>query len=208
MRLELFYDVISPWSYLCFEALQRYQQAWNLELVLRPAFLAGVFAATNNSPPISVPARAVYLLQDLARSSRQFNVPLQFPTGFPGNTIAAMRLLTHVAHAHPSQHEALARGLWQAYWQNDRDLGSTSVLEAVCRDVGVDPACVALSSSPEVKAALRAATDEAVARGAFGFPAMFVQGDNGEELYFGSDRLSLLASEHHLPWHGPQGPHT
>lgn len=206
MRLELFYDVVSPWSYLCFEVLTRYRQAWALELVLRPAFLAGVFAATNNAPPISVPARAVYLLQDLARSSRQFDVPLQFPTGFPGNTIAAMRLLTHVAHAWPQQHEALARGLWQAYWQHDRDLSSTAVLQAVCADVGVDAGCVALSSSPEVKAALRAATDEAVARGAFGFPAMFVPGERGDELYFGSDRLSLLASEHQLRWDGPRGP--
>jgi 2-hydroxychromene-2-carboxylate isomerase len=205
MRLELFYDVVSPWSYLCFEALKRYEQPWHLELVLRPAFLAGVFAATNNAPPISVPARAVYLLHDLARSSRQFHVPLQFPTGFPGNTIAAMRLLTHVAHTAPAQHEQLARALWQAYWQHDRNIADVAVLEAACVEAGLDASALALSSSAEVKAMLRAATDEAVARGAFGFPAMFVAGEHGDELYFGSDRLSQLASEHDLPWSGPAG---
>ena len=204
MRLELFYDVISPWSYLAYETLHRYRHAWDLELVLRPAFLAGVLSATGNAPPISVPARAVYLLQDLARSSRYFEVPLQFPTGFPGNTIAAMRLLTLVAEEQPRHHEDLARALWRAYWSDDVDIADVGNLKAACVGVGIDDALVDRAGDADNKARLRGATEEAVARGAFGFPAMFVGNDDGgEDLYFGSDRLALLAFERGLPWHGP-----
>ncbi|MDP9046180.1 MAG: DsbA family protein, partial [Pseudomonadota bacterium] len=41
------------------------------------------------------------------------------------------------------------------------------------------------ANDPPIKAALRAATDEAVARGVFGAPTMFVAND----MFFGQDRL-------------------
>ena len=204
MRLELFYDVISPWSFLAFETLCRYRHAWDLDLVLRPAFLGGVFAATGNTPPAGLPSRAVYLLQDLARSSRQFEVPLAFPSAFPGNTIVPMRVLSLVAEEQPRHHEDLARALWQRYWSDDIDITQPELLRAACVDIGLGTDLIERSADADNKARLRAATEEAVARGAFGFPAMFVENTDGsDDLYFGSDRLSLMAFERGLPWSGP-----
>ncbi|XP_076826683.1 glutathione S-transferase kappa 1-like isoform X2 [Brachyhypopomus gauderio] len=40
--IELFYDVVSPYSWLGFEVLCRYRSVWNIDLKLRPAFLGGV----------------------------------------------------------------------------------------------------------------------------------------------------------------------
>jgi len=39
---------------------------------------------------------------------------------------------------------------------------------------------------------LRANTDEAIARGAFGSPSIFVPFGEGERLYFGNDQLPLV----------------
>lgn len=204
MRLELFYDIVSPWSYLCFEALSRMREAWQLELVMRPAFLGGVMKATGNTPPASLPARGVYLMRDLARSSRYFDVPLAFPSEFPTNTIVPMRLLCLVRRDDPAHLEPLSRALWQRYWGQEGSVSSVDDVRAVCVDVGVDPALCERLQDDDVKQLLRDATDEAVARGAFGFPAMFVRDDDGEEqMYFGSDRLPLLAFDFDLPWQGP-----
>ncbi|XP_044535541.1 glutathione S-transferase kappa 1 isoform X1 [Gracilinanus agilis] len=41
-KLELFYDVLSPYSWLGFELLCRYQNIWNINLQLRPSFIAGI----------------------------------------------------------------------------------------------------------------------------------------------------------------------
>jgi glutathione S-transferase kappa 1 len=207
MRLELFYDTVSPWSYLAFETLCRYRKAWDLDLVMRPAFLGGVMKATGNVPPASLPARGVYLLRDLARSSRYFDVPLKFPDDFPTNTIAAMRLLTLIAAEQPEKHEALARALWQRYWGEGQDVRADSGLIAACAAADVDVAAIERSANDDNKGRLREATDEAVARGAFGFPAIFVtDADGDEQMYFGSDRFSLMAHELGLAWHGPRGP--
>uniref|UniRef100_A0A8C0Q564 Glutathione S-transferase kappa 1 n=2 Tax=Canis lupus familiaris TaxID=9615 RepID=A0A8C0Q564_CANLF len=40
--LELFYDVLSPYSWLGFEVLCRYKNIWNINLQLRPSLIAGI----------------------------------------------------------------------------------------------------------------------------------------------------------------------
>lgn len=54
LLVELYYDVISPFSYLCFEALCRYRRLWNMELALKPFFLGGIMRETGNMPPAMV----------------------------------------------------------------------------------------------------------------------------------------------------------
>jgi len=49
-------------------------------------------------------------------------------------------------------------------------------------------ALLALSQDAEVKAALKAATDEAVARGVFGAPTFFA----GDQMFWGQDRIDFL----------------
>lgn len=204
MRLEFFYDIVSPWSYLAFEALVRRRADWNLELVMRPAFLGGVMKATGNAPPASLPARGVYLMHDLARGSRYFDVALGFPSEFPANTIKIMRWLTLIGQQQPALHEAAARAAWQRHWGEGHTISTIDDVKAVSDTISADPALLTRLDDDDVKAALRAATEEAVARGSFGFPSMFVRDADGDELhFFGSDRLSVLAHELGLPWDGP-----
>ena len=57
-------------------------------------------------------------------------------------------------------------------------------------EVGLDAhGLLARIGTPELKARLRALTDELIARGGFGSPTMFVGGD---DMYFGNDRLPLV----------------
>ena len=49
-------------------------------------------------------------------------------------------------------------------------------------------ALLALAAEPEVKARLKAVTEEAVARGVFGAPTFFV----GEQMFWGQDRLDFV----------------
>ncbi|PZN94436.1 MAG: 2-hydroxychromene-2-carboxylate isomerase, partial [Alphaproteobacteria bacterium] len=59
-----------------------------------------------------------------------------------------------------------------------------------CRAGGLDPPpTLAAADSPELKARLRANTDEIIARGGFGTPTFYVGGD---DMYFGQDRIGLV----------------
>ena len=80
--------------------------------------------------------------------------------------------------------------VFEAYWGDDLDISQDSVLEQACVRVGVEPAdFFAGIARPEVKDQLRANTDEVMARGGFGSPTIFVDGD---DMYFGNDRLPLI----------------
>jgi 2-hydroxychromene-2-carboxylate isomerase len=52
-----------------------------------------------------------------------------------------------------------------------------------------DATATALKANDEVKAQLKANTDEVIARGGFGSPTFFV---GGSDMYFGNDRLPLV----------------
>jgi 2-hydroxychromene-2-carboxylate isomerase len=59
----------------------------------------------------------------------------------------------------------------------------------VLGEAGFDPAQVlALANAQEVKDRLRAQTEEAVRRGVFGAPTMFV----GDQMFWGQDRLDFV----------------
>jgi 2-hydroxychromene-2-carboxylate isomerase len=85
---------------------------------------------------------------------------------------------------------AFARAAFECYWGEDQDLSQDAVLQEICERAGVDAtALLAGISTQAVKDKLRANTDEAIRRGAFGSPTLFVDRD---DMYFGSDRLHLV----------------
>ncbi|XP_028833996.1 glutathione S-transferase kappa 1-like isoform X2 [Denticeps clupeoides] len=46
--VELFYDVLSPYSWLGFEVLCRYRNVWNIDLRLRPTLLSGIMQGSGS----------------------------------------------------------------------------------------------------------------------------------------------------------------
>jgi glutathione S-transferase kappa 1 len=209
-RIELFYDVVSPYSRLALVVLERYVGSrWpDVELVMRPAFLGGVMKAVGNVPPATLPQRAPYLMRDLGRLTGYVGVSLVIPEDFPGNTLSAMRFLTVVAAERPDLHARAAHALFERHWGEGKSVASTDAILAALDAAGlprsdVEP-LLARVGDADVKERLKQATDEVVARGAFGFPAMFTTIDGNDEMFFGHDRISLLAHEMKLTWLGPR----
>ena len=98
---------------------------------------------------------------------------------------AVVGVQTHAADRLP----AFLAAVFTAIWVDGLNAGDPGVASKLLIDAGFDPAQVfAWAAEPEVKASLRATTDEAVARGVFGAPTMFV----GGEMFFGQDRLDFV----------------
>lgn len=190
--LELFWDVVSPYTYLAVTQIDKLRQATGAKVKLRPFLLGGVFKNTGNVAPAALPAKATYLRQDLARWAKLYDVPLRLPPNevpFPINGLLPMRAA--IAAERDGGGEALCRALFRAYWVNGHDVSDPATLVSVAHSEGMDgDSLLALTQNQAIKDALRANTDEAVARGAFGAPAMFID----EQHYWGNDRLPLIES--------------
>jgi 2-hydroxychromene-2-carboxylate isomerase len=182
-KLEFFYDYVSPYSYLADTQLDRL----GAEIVYRPMLLGGVMKATGNSPPKSVPAKGNYLDRDLKRWVERYGVPFHWNSVFPQNTVKALRIA--IVAQHQGWFEAVHPRLFSAAWIENLDLSDDAVLASIIEAAGQDPVTVLEEIvGDEVKAELRANSDEAVARGVFGAPTFFV----GEEMFFGNDRLDFV----------------
>ena len=187
--VEFFFDFGSPASYLAWTQLPQLCAAHGATLVYRPMLLGGVFQATGNASPVTVPAKGAYTFRDFSRFARRYGVPLNFNPNFPINTLTLMRAATGVQLHMPERFEAFVAVVYTALWVDALNLGDPAVVGEVLTRGGFDPqAILALTAQQDVKDVLKATTEEAVRRGVFGAPSMFV----GDELFFGQDRLDFV----------------
>lgn len=180
MQLELFYDVASPYSYLASTQVEAIASDVGASVRWLPLLLGAVFQAVGSTTPASVPARRSYLLTDLQRWADYYGVPFAMSPFFLTSSLRPMRVLAGAPEADVAE---LTHRLFHALWVDGLDLREPSVLVDV---VGAQAA--ARAEEDVAKATLRANTDEAIARGAFGAPTYFVR----DAMYFGNDRLPFV----------------
>lgn len=189
MELDFYFDVGSPAAYLAHCRLKQLSAAHDaLQVRYRPMLLGGVFKATGGASPVTVAAKGRYMLeQDLPRYAARYGVPLNFNPRFPLNTLTPMRGV-FAARALGCE-AAYTDTLFEAMWVGARDIDDPIELARVLEEAGLDAGAIAEGwSDPQVKAGLLDATAEAVARGVFGAPTLFL----GSEMFFGQDRLSFV----------------
>lgn len=185
--IEFFWDAASPFTYLASTQIEAIAADCHVAIDWRPFYLGAVFKASGNQAPANVPAKGRYLFRDLQYWARFYAVPLTFPSNFPANTLQAGRtaiVATNLGHG-----ARFARNLMHAHWAKGKDISDPEVLANVLAASGMDPDQVAGEArQPSIKEQFMANTNEAVARGAFGAPTMFVE----DAMFFGNDRLELL----------------
>ena len=187
--IEFFFDFGSPTTYLAHTQLPRLAAQTGATLVYKPMLLGGVFKATGNASPVSVPAKGAWMGQDITRWAKRYGVPFSFNRAFPINTLALMRGAAGLQLKQPALFMPYVDAVFNARWAQPRDMGQPAEIAAVLAPLGISAdAFMALVGEPEVKAALAATTDEAVARGVFGAPTCFV----GDAMFFGQDRLDFV----------------
>ncbi|MCL5041840.1 MAG: 2-hydroxychromene-2-carboxylate isomerase [Gammaproteobacteria bacterium] len=186
--LEFFFDVGSPASYLAWTQLPALAAKYEAQLVYRPMLLGAVFQATGNSSPATVPAKGAYSRQDFQRFAKRYGVTLNHNPYFPINTLMLMRGAT--AYLGTADFDRYLQAVFTAMWVDEQDMGQPEVVAAALQKAGFDPAEVLQRvQDPVVKEQLKTTTGEAIERGVFGAPTIFV----GEQMFFGQDRLDFVA---------------
>lgn len=193
-RMEFFYDLSSPWTYLAFTNLFGVIERTGCCARLRPILVGGVFNAVN---PAVYAAREQSDNRRLAHSWKVLkdwavlaDVEVNFPSQYhPAKSVNAMRFCCALADDMPSLTD-FTRAAFQRYFGAQENLDDPDMLVAAANSVGLDgEALRAASQTDDVKALLRANTEELIARGGYGSPTIFV---DGTDMYFGNDQLPLV----------------
>lgn len=186
--LEFYFDFGSPTAYLAHKRLGQLASQYPLEVKYKPMLLGGIFKATGNASPITIPAKGQYMMgHDLPRFAKRYGVELNINPHFPINTLNLMR--GAIAAERLGCFEPFVQVVYDAVWVQGKNMGDIDVVTQVLNDNKLDAgALLALSQDPAVKAQLITCTEAAVARGIFGTPTFFM----GEDMYFGQDRLDFV----------------
>ncbi len=193
-RIEFFYDLSSPWTCLAFHNLAGVLERNHCCAVLRPILVGGVFNAVN--PAVYAArqqgdnrrmAHSWKVLQDWAALA---GVAMHFPSQWhPAKSVTAMRMACALADDMPALH-IFTKAAFDSYFGRQENLDDPDVLVAAANAAGLDGEAIrAASMTDEVKARLRANTDELIARGGYGSPTIFV---DRSDMYFGNDQLVLV----------------
>ncbi len=187
--LEFHFDFGSPTTYLAYTQVPRIASETRATLVWHPMLLGGVFKATGNVSPVTVPAKGRWMHTDMARWATHWGVPFALNPHFPINTLTLMRGACGMLMRQPDDFKRYADAIFHAMWVEPRNLGDPTELAAVLQNAGFDAASfMALVGDADVKSALISNTEASVARGVFGAPTCFV----GDAMFFGQDRLGFV----------------
>ncbi len=187
--IDYYFDFGSPASYLAYTQLPKLCEDTGASVACKPMLLGGVFQATGNHSPATIPAKGAYTFKDFSRFAKRYGVPLAVNPHFPINTLLLMRGATGLLMTDDVRFVHYCNAIYKAIWVDSLNMNDPAVVGQALTAAGIDAASIlALANAQSTKDALKAATEAAVARGVFGAPTFFV----GEQMFWGQDRLDFV----------------
>ncbi len=190
-------DLGSPNAYLVHKVLPEIERRTGVRFRYRPCLLGGIFKETGNQSPFfafaDIKHKLDYERLEIRRYVAEHKLDaFKFNSHFPMNTLTLMRMAAAVELDAPDQLRAFFDAGFAGMWEQDRDFTQDDVIRAHFTEAGFDAdRLLARTSDTEVKAHLIANTQDAVVRGVFGMPTIFV----GREMFYGKERLAQIEAE-------------
>ena len=183
-KLTFFYDLSSPWTYLAFNNVQEVIAETQATVSWRPFLVGGVFNAVNQSVDAArsnpTDPKVIHNFTWLHEWARLANLPLDFPTEHhPVKSVLPMRMCCALEEDQEVL-KAFTQAAFDAYFANGRNIDDPLVMADVAKSIGLDgKGLLSRAVEPAIKDRLRANTEEAISKGAYGSPPMI---DNDAQL--------------------------
>src|SRR5674476_869994 len=182
-HITFYLDFISPYSYLAFEKLPQALMGHSYSVTYKPVLFAALLKHHGQLGPAEIAPKREWTYRQVLWLARQHGVALQFPASHPFNPLALLRLaLACNAQGLPNRY--VCETLFKHVWNGGAEATDAQRLQALEQQL----APMRAVAGGEVKAQLKAHTDEAIARGAFGVPAFVLDG----KVFWGFDALPML----------------
>ena len=183
--IDFYFDFSSPYSYIASEWIEALAARHGRTVNWNAMLLGVTFQAAELKSPVSYPIKREYSLLDFERSARFAGVPMKLPEPFPIATQNAARIFWWLHDRDATAAAGWARHGLRAYFTRGIDLSNATQLKTLAGEYGLDAnEAEAVCADPRWKARLKQVCDDAVARGVFGAPFFFVDG----EPFWGNDR--------------------
>ena len=143
-QIDYFYSLMSPFTYLAGDQLERIAARHGVGIVYRPADLGKVLGETGGLPvPKRHPFRQEYRLQELRRLSERAGMTLNIqPAFWPVDPTRASQAVLAVASA-GGDAGTLSQAFLRACWAEERNVADPVTLSDILAENGHDAAALA-----------------------------------------------------------------
>jgi 2-hydroxychromene-2-carboxylate isomerase len=188
--LEFYFDFSSPYGFLASRKIEALAAKHGRGVDWRPILLGVLFRHAGTAPLVDIPLKGEYSKRDMERSARFHDIAdFRMPSRFPIPTQAAARIVLWQKGSDPARATRIAKALFRAYWVDDIDISAPDSAVSIAAKEGADAgAARAAIDDPTIKEGLKREVDGAIARGVFGSPFVFVDG----EPFWGFDRFDQI----------------
>lgn len=204
-----FFGAMSPYSWFAAERIERLlpRALW------RGVFAGAVFKANGRMSWGLTEQRAERIADCEARAAAHGLGPISWPEPWPTSDLLIARAMIFAERPRPAPRQAvvgdgavdraergdakaLALAAMRLAFLDGADLAEEDVVLEAGRLAGIAQSELRNAlADPDIKEALRSATDDALALGVLGVPTIVI----GEELFWGDDRLEDAAAAHRSP---------
>ncbi|MBC7704017.1 MAG: 2-hydroxychromene-2-carboxylate isomerase [Rhodoferax sp.] len=182
-QIDCYFDFISPYAYLAFEKLPEALIGLSYGVTYKPVLFAAMLQHHGQLGPAEIQPKRDWTYRQVLWHAHANGIDLQMPAAHPFNPLALLRLAVACGD-NGSCNRYVSEAIFHHVWHGGADATEPQRLQALVqrlapkRDV----------NNQEVKAQLKANTEEAITRGLFGVPTMAVD----DKLFWGFDALPML----------------
>jgi 2-hydroxychromene-2-carboxylate isomerase len=181
--IHFYLDFISPYAWLAFHAMPQTLQGISHRVVHKPVLFGAMLKHHGQLGPAEIASKREWTYRQVLWLAHQQGVALKLPATHPFNPLGLLRLAVACdADGEPNRY--VCEQVFRHVWCSGHDAADADRLAVLTAQLNParDPA------SPEVKQALQAHTEQALALGLFGVPSFVVD----DKVFWGQDALPML----------------
>ena len=188
--IEFYFDFSSPYAYLGFKEIKKYEKKYPFQIKYMPIFLGGLHNSAGITPAAFNKIKSKYMIQDTKLVANKKNIKFSFNSYFPIKTVNFMR--GAIIAKDDNYEKIYVEKIFDSIWRDGLNMNDNIIINKVLKNLDLNPSIFfGKVSDIKIKDKLKKLTNDALKKGIFGAPTYYVN----RKIFFGQDRLSYAIDE-------------
>ena len=188
--IEFYFDFSSPYAYLGFKEIKKYEKKYPFQIKYMPIFLGGLHNSAGITPAAFNKIKSKYMIQDTKLVANKKNIKFSFNSYFPIKTVNFMR--GTIIAKDDNYEKIYVEKIFDSIWRDGLNMNDNIIINKVLKNLDLNPSIFfGKVSDIKIKGKLKKLTNDALKKGIFGAPTYYVN----RKIFFGQDRLSYAIDE-------------
>ena len=188
--IEFYFDFSSPYAYLGFKEIKKYEKKYPFQIKYMPIFLGGLHNSAGITPAAFNKIKSKHMIQDTKLVANKKNIKFSFNSYFQIKTLNFMR--GAIIAKDDNYEKIYVEKIFDSIWRDGLNMNDNIIINKVLKNLDLNPGIFFEKVSDiKIKDKLKKITNDALKKGIFGAPTYYVN----RKIFFGQDRLSYAIDE-------------